>query len=129
MLEIGLHQLITADPGFQAIANDRLYPVLLPDDSPYPAATFQRISTTALYCLEDRVQVTEIRLQIDTWSRTYGESRQLMEAINSVIDNFAGSLPDGTQVFGVQLSTYGDLYESAALVYRSSADFKIQFAG
>lgn len=129
MLEVGIQQLITADPDFQAIAVDRLYPVILPEDSPLPAATFQRISTTALYTLDARIQVTEIRIQFDSWAQSYGLAKELMDAINSVIDNYSGSLPDGTQVFGVQLANSNDQYEGPARLFRSSADYKVQFVG
>jgi hypothetical protein len=51
-----------------------------------------------------------------------------MEAINAAIDNYSGSLPDGTRVFGVQLYSCTDLYEQAARIYRVTADYMIQYA-
>jgi hypothetical protein len=129
MIESGLQQLITPSADFGAIAEDRLYPVLLPEQSPLPAATYQLISTVPLYTLEERVNVTEIRIQFDTWAERYGDAKQLMAAINSAIDNFSGDLPDGTHVFGVQLAACNDLFEEAARTHRTSADYLIQFVG
>ncbi len=128
MIEYGLQQLITASSDFSAIAADRLYPVLLPEESSLPAATYQRISTRALYDLENRVDVTQIRIQFDTWAERYTDAKSLMEAINGVIDNFAGELADGDRVFGIQLYSSNDLYENDARLYRVSNDYLIQFS-
>lgn len=128
MIESGLQNLITSSAAFTALAGPRLYPVLLPDDSPLPAATYQRISTKALYTLDDRVNLTQARFQFDTWANTYADAKNLMAAINTTIDNFSGSLSDGTQVFGVQLYSSTDLYEQEARIYRVTADYTIQYA-
>ena len=128
MIETGIHALITQSSGFQGIAGTRLYPVLLPEEPILPAATYQRISTKALYTLDDRVNFTQVRLQIDTWAGTYSQAKDLHEAINGVLDNFSGDLPDGTHVYGIQLFTCNDLYESEARIYRVTADYMIQLA-
>lgn len=128
MIESGLQSLITASSRFASLASTRLYPVLLPEDSPLPAATYQRISTKALYTLDARVNVTQVRIQFDTWASTYADAKNLMAAINTAIDNYSGDLPDGTHIFGVQLYSCTDLYEQAARIYRVTADYMIQYA-
>jgi hypothetical protein len=129
MIEAGLQQRITSSDAFAAIANTRLHPVLLPEEAPLPAATYQSISTRPLYTLEDRVTLTEVRIQFDTWATSYGPAKALMSAIDAAIDNFTGVLSEGTRVLGVQLLTSGDLYESAARIYRVTADYKVQYVG
>ena len=128
MLEAGLHQLIASSPDFIALASTRLYPVLLPTVSPLPAATYQRITTGALYALQNRVNVTKCRMQFDTWATDYGDAKALMNAINSVLDSYSGTLSDGTQIFGIQLYSCSDRYEPEALLYGVTADYVIQYA-
>lgn len=127
MIEQGIQQLITVSPDFQAIAATRLYPVLLPTDCLLPAATYQVISTTPLYTLEDRVDVTKMRLQIDVWGLSYADVKSLAAVIISQLDGFYGLLPDGTNIFGVQLHSSRDEFEHDALIYRVFIQFDIQF--
>lgn len=126
MIESGLQQLITSTPAFTTLAVKRLFPVLLPEKEPLPSATYQLISTRPLYTLTERINFTQLRIQFDTWASTYSEAKALMAAINTAIDGFTGDLVGGTHVFGVQLATCGDLYESDALIYRCTADYLIQ---
>lgn len=128
MIEQGIQQLIATDQRFTSIASTRLYPVLLPTDSPLPAATYQVISVTPLYSLDTRVNLTKMRLQIDTWSSDYSDAKTLAAAIVSILDNFTGALPDGTSVLGIQARTSSDLFEPKALMYRTLLEFNIQFA-
>lgn len=128
MLDTALHQLVFSSTDFTALAATRLYPVLLPDDSPLPASTYQRISTTALYTLNDRVNVTKCRMQFDTWAKTYLDAKNLMKAINDVLDSYSGTLSDGTHIFGIQLYSCSDRFESAAHIYGVTADYVIQYA-
>jgi hypothetical protein len=128
MIEAGLYQLITSSPAFSSVASNRLHAVLLPTDSTLPAATYQRISTKALYTLDGRVNLTQARFQFDTWAGTYADAKNLMAAINTAIDNYSGDLPDGTHVFGVQLYSCSDRYEQEARIYRVTADYMIQYA-
>jgi hypothetical protein len=67
-------------------------------------------------------------MQFDTWASTYADAKALMQAISTTIDNYTGALATGEHVFGVQLSTCNDLFESDARLYRVSADYLIQFA-
>lgn len=127
MLESGIQKLVTSASTFTALAGNRFFPVLLPEAAPLPAATYQLITTRPLYVLDERVNFTQARIQIDTWASTYSDAKLLMEAINTSLDDFTGTLTDGTKVLGVQLLTSSDGYESDALIYRCSADYLIQF--
>jgi hypothetical protein len=128
MIESGLHQLITSDARFSAVAATRLYPVLLPTDSPLPAATYQVIAVKPMHDLQARVNVTQMRLQIDTWASDYADVKTLSGAIISILDNYSGPLSDGSKVFGIQLLTMADYFEHEALTYRVLTEFSIQFA-
>jgi Protein of unknown function (DUF3168) len=128
MIESGLHQLITSDARFSTIAATRLYPVFLPTDSLLPSATYQVIAVKPMYDLNSRVNVSQMRLQIDTWAFEYADAKALRDAIISILDNYSGPLSDGSKVFGIQLLTTTDYFEHEALTYRVLTEFSIQFA-
>lgn len=129
MIEAGLQKLITSNPDFSRLASGRIYPVLLPENSKFPSATYQTVGGVPLYVLAGRSGFTSMRLQVDTWAKSYAESKALAAAIVGSLDNFSGVLSDGTKVDGIQVSNTYDLYESAALLYRVFIEFAIQFAG
>jgi hypothetical protein len=126
MLEFGLQHLISNASAFTTLAGTRLFPVLLREAETLPAATYQLITTRPLYTLNKRINFTQSRIQFDTWAGDYVSAKNLMAAINAAVDNFSGDLVDGTHVFGVQLLTSGDLFESDANIYRCTADYMIQ---
>ncbi len=129
MIEAGLSQLITQSAEFSNQAGARLNPVLLPEDSPLPAATYQRITTNELYTLEERIGVSQVRIQFDTWASVYGDAKSLMQAIADVLDNYAGTLPNGTRILGTQLVNCKDLYHASARIYHVSTDYFFQYIG
>jgi hypothetical protein len=128
MLTEGIFSLLCQNSSVSALIATRIYPLLLPNRATLPAATYQVISTTPLYDLQDRVNVTKLRLQIDVWASTYVAARSTAEAILSALDNFSGSLPNSTRVFGIQLRSSTDYFEHEALTYRVLMEFDIQFA-
>jgi hypothetical protein len=128
MIESNIRQLITSNTQFTGLAGTRLYPVLLPTESPLPAVTYQSISLKTLYALDERVNFDQLRLQIDVWASTYLDSKALASCIVGILDNFSGSFPDGTYVDGIQLRNSTDYYEHEALTYRVMLQFDIQFS-
>lgn len=119
MIEQVLHSLIAADQRFISLAADRLSPVLLNEQSSFPAATYQVISTRPLYTLDGRINLTKARVQIDSWSKSYGQAKELALAITAVLD---GSALDA------QLLSSTDLYEREAQLYRVMTEFAVSYA-
>lgn len=128
MIEAGIHSLIVNSAEFASIADTRLFPVLLSEESPLPAATYQVIATSPLYALDGRINFTEITLQVDAWGETYAQVRSLAQAVESTLDNYSGVLADGSKVQGIQLYQQLDLFEPGARIFRVMSQFKIQFS-
>ena len=128
MLVEGLSSLLSGDSGLQGAVAGQIYPVLLPQNACLPAVTYQVVSTQSLYTLEERVNVNQCRMQFDIWSTDYLPGKQAAAALTAAIDNFTGTLSEGTHVFGVQLQTSSDLYESDARMNRVLIEFVIQYA-
>ena len=128
MVTAGIFSLLSQNSSINALIGTRIFPVLLPERATLPAVTYQVISMKPQYELQNRVNVTNLRLQIDAWAETYADAKSAVSAIVAVLDNFSGTLPDSTQVFGVQLRNSVDYFEHESLTYRVLAEFDIQFA-
>ena len=134
MIEIGIAQLVAAASGVQAVIGNpaRFYPVLVPEDPTCPCASYQVISEVPNYLLNGSSDLNQIRLQIDTWSgglqnASYLSAKQAQAAIRAVLESFTGTLPDGTRVAWIEVSSARDLYEQDARCYRTTTDYMIHF--
>lgn len=127
-LEAGLQQFVLADPTVSSLATGGISPILLPDTPLLPAATYQRISTVTLNTMTSNVALTQVRMQFDTWAKSYADARSLASAIISVLEGYSGTLPNGVYIANVALDSQIDLYESTARLYRNSVDFLIWFS-
>lgn len=119
MIEQVLHSLIAADQRFISLAADRLSPILLNEQSSFPAATYQVVSTRPLYALDGRIDLTKTRVQIDSWSKSYGQSKALANTITAILD---------ASTLDVQLLSSTDLYEREAQLYRVMTEFSVNYS-
>lgn len=130
MIETNLVELLRADATVTSLVAARIYPVLLPDESPLPAVTYQVIATTPLYALDERINLTRYRIQIDAWAAwpNYAQAKSLAEAIRVVLDGYSGSLPDGSRIDSIIQIGGTDLFEPSGNVHRVMAEYIILFA-
>jgi hypothetical protein len=132
VLEAGIHQLVTADPGVQAVIGDRFYPVVMIENTIYPCASYQVISDVPEYALDRSPGVEAIRLQVDTWSggasnANYSDVKAAQAAIRKVLDLYSGLLPEGTRVAAIFVATASDTFEQDARCYRTTTDYMVHF--
>lgn len=135
MIEDGLVALITADTRFSAIAEDRLFPVILPETLLDPtsatptSATYQVISAIPDYTFDGPTGMVTARVQIDTWASAYGAAKALAQAIKLILDDYTGTLPDGTHVDSARRDNVAtDGFDQDARLYRVQTDFKLIYS-
>ncbi len=126
MIEQAVYDILRNDALVEAIAGDRIYPLLMPQNATYPAITYQRISTDRARSLSGRDYEKRVRLQVDVWSKTFGEAKSLSTAVAAALDDYAGVLA-GLQIGACSLVDERDEFESKADYFRSSLDFLIGY--
>lgn len=124
-MEAGIQQRVVADTTASSVIASRFYPLILPEDPVLPAATYQRISTVRSYTTTGPVTLSQIRLQIDTWAKSYAEAKAAAAGIRASLECFTGALPDGTHVETITLDSSYDLYDDVDRTYRVTSDFLI----
>ena len=126
MLEQGLNQLLSADPGVSALVGQCVYPVIIPENATYPCVSYQVISATAEYTLGSAVEVTK-RVQFDAWSQAYADTKFVQTALHNLLDGFNGSLPDGTVVKGAFRDVEIDFFEQYSRTYRAVSEYVFHY--
>jgi len=132
MIEEGVAALLTAAPGVTAIAGDRVYPLVIPQEiyteaSRKPCLVYQRIATeiTGTFCQTDTLR--GMSLQVDAYARTYGAARALAAAAKAALLGFTGAA-SGVAVSRVTLAAEFDGLDEEPGLYRRSLTFSIWYA-
>ena len=101
---------------------DRIYPLVLPQNVEYPAATFQRISAPRVSAFGEDIEPVEATIQVDVYSQRskgYAAFQTLAEAARVALQRQASG--DGIQTF---LDADRDDYEDDTDLYRKSYDVR-----
>lgn len=106
-LEKGLYGLLAGTS--PQTAGGRIYP-RLPQQATFPAIRYQRINTARTHSINATVGVTDATLQIDCMAETYGDAKELADAVRVLLHGYRGAW--GTlKAHLVSLETENDFYE------------------
>lgn len=118
MLENKIYKHLSTVNGVSTYIGTRIYPLILPQNPTYPAITYQRIDTRRFYTLGGDNGTGEIpRMQIDIWSTSYEQGRNIATSIKTAMD--------GATAFLTNDYNQTDLYEPDVQLYRIQQDFVI----
>jgi hypothetical protein len=105
-------------------AEDRVYSLVLPQNPAYPAISFQQISATRTHAMGSDGPLVRVRVQVNSWGRTYADARTLAGEVLTRLNRFKGE-SGGIQVLDVLLDNELDTYEMDADVRRVVQDYTI----
>ena len=109
------------------IAN-RFYPLVVPEGSTYPCATYQRIATRRYPTFEGHANLQTPKIQIDVYSLNYGVSKMAAENIVSEIESSQGTIGDAENYVtgaGVLTTNEFDAYEQDTKRYRVVIEIEV----
>lgn len=107
MIEQGLYQQLTADPGVAALVGKRVFGSLMPKDTALPAIVFSVVSSGTVESLKGRNRAEIARVQFDAYAPNYLDARRLSDRVRDALvpaaddvadDFFPYDLPDGTEI-------------------------------
>jgi hypothetical protein len=98
----------------------RIYPLALPQKPDYPAVTYQVISSPRHHDMD----VAYPRIQYTTFTRTYGQAKELAGILRLHLQRFKGML-SGVHIKQIQYINAVEFYQDDAGVYYIPQDFKI----
>ena len=124
MTGAAVRNILVSNAAITALIASRIYPLILPQGSPFPAVTYNIVSNNPLHCKNGAASQDEIRLSLNIWSRKYEEAEAIAEASRNALDNYAG-ISKGQTINKIQIINEVDLYEEEPNVYHKVLDFKI----
>lgn len=94
-LETDLWTLLTTDSAVRALAGERLYPLLIPQDLTTPALAYQVISAPGQYTHDQGdIGLIRARVQITGQASSYSTLHALLEAVRAAVTGYAGTVGD-----------------------------------
>ncbi len=89
-LEELLYAHVTSYASVQSYIGQRFYPVSLPQNPTYPAATYRRVSTAVQYT-RDGDGMGRVRFQVDCYATTYSQIVSLADAMEDALEAFTST--------------------------------------
>lgn len=103
----------------------RFGPIPLPQNSPLPAITFQRIDADEEVCHDGASNMTLARFQLDVWASSYTDARTVAVQARKAFQGWSGGTYAGVEVFESEVETVQDAVEPAAGLHRSIVDVMV----
>ena len=124
--EDALRAHLLADPMIATLVGDRIEPAPLTEGSKLPAITFQDVSTVRqARHFEGVGSLAQARIQLDIWTKTRIEARNLFELVRIRVDGKSGNVAGfEVQLFQIELGPR-DFYEADVKLRRVSTDVMV----
>lgn len=100
----------------QGLASGRVYPLQAPEKVTYPCIVYFRINSTPINTIDGGSTIDLVRIQVDTYAKTYSACKVLAESVRSSLE---GSAVKAT------LQTDQDIFEPDLSVFRVSQDYYV----
>jgi hypothetical protein len=137
MTQAGLYALLVGNSELNTqtdlgqIIGGRLTPVLLPEDSVLPAMTYKLIYGRGQQTLKTS-GAQKVRVEFNAYASavtgTYDQAAQAREALRCLLNQFSGTLSDGTILNNVELVNSGtDFFENDTRQFRCMSEFYLYF--
>ena len=113
-----IYAQLTTDSGVSALVGTRVYHIILPQQEPVPAISYQRISNSEQ---DGTSSLRNTRYQIDCWDNDYTGVQSLADAVKAAMEEWA----DADQTPSVKMCrVIGELetFENDTKLYRVSID-------
>lgn len=120
-----LFSRLSSDAGVSALVFAsgiyRIYPVLLPQDSAYPAISYQNISNNPINHLSGESNQQNDRVQIDCWAETNDQAHAMADAVKLAMQGSANNFK------AIRLTRIDLPYDNDTKLFRVNQDFSIWY--
>ncbi len=117
-IENVIYQHLINHAGLAPLVGARVYPLMLPQDSPLPAIVYQRISTVPEITHGDTSPISRSRFQFSCWAGDYDAARDVAVQLRAALHGTGL-----TQVGPALLQNEIDDYEPTTRLVRIICDY------
>ena len=111
------------------VADERVYPQVLPQGATLPAVVYQRVDTTVTQPHGEPATLPRPRYQFTCWASTFEGARQTADEVLAALDGFWGTMGNGkeyeVEVESALLKDVRDYYDPDTELWNRQLDFQI----
>jgi len=100
-----------------ALVNERVYPLLMPQDCEKPALVYTIINDSDSRCINGGSTGFKMRVQIDCYANSYLKAKELKDSVKTALYSF--------EYYPYDLNSR-DIYEENAELHRQLIDFNLK---
>lgn len=123
-LNEAIYGRLQAVVGVTNLVGTRVYPVVLPQDPIYPAIRYQQLAGSREPTMGSNNGLVNTTVQIDSYSESYAQARQVAEEVRSALQRFRGTVA-GVVIEGAFVEGPLDVFEDQIKKYRVQQDFTV----
>lgn len=126
-VETAIRARLVADATVSGLIGTRAYALVLPQETAYPAITYNRVSGVRVHDLDGPAGRGTPRISVNSWAETYLEAKALAAAVRVCLDGFRGTV-GGVEINNISIENEIDLFEEDAGLsgtYRIMQDYFI----
>lgn len=116
MTESEVYLLLKNTATIKALVNERVYPLVAPQNVVKPYITYRVITGLKLQCMGGQIYQGDYRMQIDCFSLTYSNVKAISKAVKNALVGFMDSM---------NISIIDD-YDDESQLFKQIIDFKIK---
>ena len=116
MTESEVYLLLKNNATLKALINERVYPLVAPQNVIKPYITYRVVSGLKLQCIGGQIYQGDYRMQLDCFSLTYSNVKAISEAVKNALVGFMDS--NSINII--------DDYEDQTALFKQIIDFKIK---
>ncbi len=108
-MEEALFKVLNDDAAIDAIANSRIYPVVMPQDVKMPAITYHETANSPVNTLQGKSGLENPTWAINCWSTSYDVAKDLAQKVKDAMDaarTFRALLINELDVYDPEVNIY-----------------------
>jgi len=125
-LEEAVYAYLISQPAIHAKIGNRIFPLLLPQKSQFPAATYTLVSVERTPALQKDTGYVKATLQFSCHAKSYSEAVIVTHLLRIALQDFSGNM-NGVLVGAVFVTSEMVDYEPKTDTYTAIIEFEFHF--
>ena len=120
-IEEALYSYLSSHSGLTNLVGNRIYPMILPQNTALPAVSYQRISAIRERSHEGPSGLAHPRFQFSCWGDTYKQVKDVAEQIRFALDGYKGIMNE-VHIDAIYIEDDRDVYDPKTKIYHIAID-------
>jgi Protein of unknown function (DUF3168) len=104
-----------------------IFKVQMPEGAAMPAVVFSQIAGESLMTMDGPDPLRFVRYQFNCYGKSPADAAALQRAVRRTLENFTGTMADGSQVDDMECVLEMETFEDAPFLFNASVDMRIAF--